>query len=128
MEFPDQAKVFSLNGLETSAKVIDVYDGDTITCIFPFKNEYYSWKCRLNGIDTPEIRTKNKNEKLHGLKARDHLRDKILHKIVNLKCKHFDKYGRLLVDIVYQEEDIVKYLIEHGYGVRYDGGTKLKLY
>lgn len=29
---------FSLNGLKTKATIIDVYDGDTVTAIFPFKD------------------------------------------------------------------------------------------
>jgi endonuclease YncB( thermonuclease family) len=122
---PNKAPLFSLNGLTREARVIDVYDGDSITCIFKFKDEYYKWKCRLLGIDTPEIRTKNIKEKEHAIKARDYLRSKILHQIVKIECFDFDKYGRLLIKVLdHKNIDITYHLIEQGFGVHYTGGTK----
>ena len=50
----------------TMGKVIKVYDGDTITIAskMPFENSpYYRFSVRLKGIDCPEIRTKNMEEK-----------------------------------------------------------------
>lgn len=118
--------LFSLNGMRCKAKVIKVYDGDTVTCIFPFKGEYFKWKCRLIGIDTPELRTRNLKEKEHGYKARDYLRSQILKEIVDIECHDFDKYGRLLISIMKDNVDIVHSLIENGFGKAYDGGTKTK--
>ena len=74
----NDAPNFSLKDLVIDAKVISVYDGDTIKCIFPFKGEFYKWNCRLSGIDTPEIRTRCKKEKEYGYKVRDILRNRIL--------------------------------------------------
>lgn len=54
---------FSLNNMIFDAKVIKVYDGDTITVVFNYNNKYYKWNCRLNGIDTPEIKSNNEDEK-----------------------------------------------------------------
>lgn len=126
LQFPNNAPLFSLEGMKCKAKVVSIYDGDTVTCIFPFKNEYYKWKCRLIGIDTPELRTKNVKEKEHGYKARDYLRSLVLHKIVDIECFEFDKYGRLLISIHYDGINIANDLIKNGFGVRYDGGTKKK--
>ena len=33
--------LFSLEGQEHRAKVVDVYDGDTIKCVFPIHNKLY---------------------------------------------------------------------------------------
>ena len=47
-------------------KVIKVYDGDTITVQFrlPYKSSpLYKISVRLNGIDCPELKTKNEIEK-----------------------------------------------------------------
>ena len=47
-------------------KVIKVYDGDTITVQFklPYKSSpLYKISVRLNGIDCPELKTKNDVEK-----------------------------------------------------------------
>ena len=73
-----------------NGKVVDVYDGDSIKLVLPFiikkeESKYrlinkllkkkdiiklYKWNCRLSGIDTPEIRTKNLKEKKLGLEVR----------------------------------------------------------
>ena len=109
-------------------KVIKVYDGDSITIAAkPYANyPVYRFSIRLNGIDTPELRTSNENEKKHGIIARDALKEKILDKIVTLKNVDSEKYGRLLADIYLGDENICQWMIEQNYAIRYDGGTKVK--
>lgn len=117
---------FSLKGEKKRCKVVSVYDGDTIKVVFPIHNTMYKWNCRINGVDTPELRTKNELEKKYGYEVRDKLREKILDKIVLVKCGKFDKYGRLLVDIYCDGEDksVNFWLIDNKYAFTYDGGTK----
>lgn len=112
----------------TFGKVIKVYDGDSITIVAkPYENyPVYRFSIRLNGIDTPELRTSNENEKKHGIIARDALKEKILDKIVTLRNVDSEKYGRLLADIYLGEENICEWMIEEKYAVKYDGGTKAK--
>tara|TARA_X000000950_G_scaffold92124_2_gene115979 strand:+ start:4812 stop:5213 length:402 start_codon:yes stop_codon:yes gene_type:complete len=119
---PDFSKC--VDGKVLEAKVISVYDGDSIKVIFPLNGVLYRWSCRLNGVDTPEIRTRNLKEKEMGYKVRDLLRDKILNKVVTLNCGELDKYGRLLVDINYESENINNWLITNGYAYEYNGGRK----
>jgi endonuclease YncB( thermonuclease family) len=59
----NNVELFSLEGQEHLAKVVDVYDGDTIKCVFPIHNTLYRWNCRLSGVDTPELRTRCSIEK-----------------------------------------------------------------
>lgn len=140
----------SFNNNIFSGKVVDVYDGDTIKLVLPFiiktsKYKYklldklfkkrdiiqmYKWNCRLTGIDTPEIRTKNLQEKEFGIMVRDKLREKILNNKLFVKCGVFDKYGRLLVTLYDTEENlkkdnsINKWLIDNNYAKEYNGGKK----
>ena len=86
--------------------------------------KFYRFNCRIEGVDTPELRTRNKKEKAMGIKVRDELRKKILDKMVQVKCGEFDKYGRLLVDIIIDNTSITKWLIENKFAFSYDGGTK----
>ena len=44
-------------------KVVSVYDGDTIKVVFLLGNKLYKWNCRLDRVDTPELRTRNDLEK-----------------------------------------------------------------
>lgn len=125
-----KVKIFSYEGRKCEGKVVSVYDGDTVKIVFPLTDKeperLYKWNCRLINIDTPEIRTRNLREKAYGKKVRDFLRKKILNKIVTVSCKDFDKYGRLLVEIFYEDENINNWLIDNGYAKVYDGGTKHK--
>lgn len=59
----DNVPQFSLKGKKQFAKVSSVYDGDTIKCIFAFGGEMFVWNCRISGVDTPELRTRNQLEK-----------------------------------------------------------------
>lgn len=118
------AKEFSLNGQKLKGKVVSVYDGDTCKIILPFKGEFFKWNCRLNNIDTPELRTKNEKEKKFGYFVRDKVRNMILNKIIDVECLSFDKYGRLLVNLTNEEINISDYLIENGYAFQYEGKTK----
>jgi micrococcal nuclease len=122
------APMFSFEGQTIQAKVVSVYDGDTVKVVFPLGNTLYKWNCRLTGVDTPELRTRCKKEKTFGYQVRDYLRDKILNKVVNIKCGDFDKYGRLLVEIICNGEEctVNKWLIDNNYAFAYDGGTKQK--
>mgnify|MGYP005995995245 FL=1 len=121
---------FSLCDQEFTCKCVKVYDGDTITVIFkPFEQtSFYKFRIRLSGIDTPELRTKNKEEKKKGIIVRDFLRELVLGKIITIKCSDFDKYGRILADIYIKDMDksINTLLIEKGYAYSYDGGMKQK--
>lgn len=114
------------DGKTLEGKVVSVYDGDTVKIIMNFNNEFIKFNCRLSGIDTPEIRTKNTNEKKYGLLVRDKLREKILNKIVTVNCLKFDKYGRLLVRLNIDNECVNDWLIENKYAFSYNGGTKQK--
>ena len=124
----NSVKEFGFDGETKEAKVVDVYDGDTCKVVFPVLRKLYKFNCRIQGVDTPEIRTRDKTEKEYGLKVRDQLREKILNKVVDIHCGEFDKYGRLLIDIQCKNENIniSKWLIDNNYAFAYDGGTKKK--
>lgn len=95
------------------AKVIDVYDGDTITVDIDLgfniwkRNE----KIRLASINAPEVRGKNKDK---GIVVRDYLRLLILNREVTLKTikDKKEKYGRYLGVIFLNEENINNKLLE----------------
>ena len=95
--------------------MIKVYDGDTITIAtkLPYPDSpLYRFSVRLLGIDTPEIKTKDKNEKKIAEIARDKLKKKILNEIVELKDLGIDKYGRVLAYVRYNGRDLSKWLIK----------------
>ena len=111
----------------TRGRVIKVYDGDTITIAtkLPYpRSPLYRFSVRLLGIDTPEIKTKDKNENKTALIAREKLSKKILNEIVELKDLGIDKYGRVLAYVYYNGRNLSNWLIKQRLAVAYDGGTK----
>lgn len=97
------------------ANVIKVYDGDTITVDIDLGLGIWLHKqsIRLYGIDAPEVRG---SEKIEGKKSRDWLREKILGKEIVLKTikDKTGKYGRLLGEVWFENENINDLLVEVG--------------
>jgi len=111
----------------TSGYVIKVYDGDTITIAskMPYENSpLFRFNVRLNGIDTPEIKSKNENEKLLAKTSRDSLSQLILHKNITLRNVKNEKYGRILADVYLDDLHINQWMIDQQFAVVYDGKTK----
>lgn len=107
--------------------VIKVYDGDTITIAahMPIPDTpLYRFSVRLLGIDCAEIKGKTVAEKEIASKARLALSTKILNKTVELKNVSLEKYGRLLADIYLDGIHLNQWMIDNGYAIAYDGGTK----
>ena len=86
---------------EYNCTVTRVVDGDTIDVILDLGfSILHKCRVRLYGIDTPESRTRNKDEKARGKLAAKFLKDSIKNgKTVVLQSKLKDskgKYGRVL--------------------------------
>jgi endonuclease YncB( thermonuclease family) len=121
----DEIKKFSFENYETYIKIIKIIDGDTITAIFKFKDEFYKSNFRLNNIDTPEIHSKDLNIKLLAAESKKFLFNLVINKNLKAKFLNFDKYGRILIDIYLEDGDTVSNkLINGGYAKKYNGRTK----
>ena len=110
------------------AKVIKVYDGDTITIaskIHCMDSNYYRFSVRLANIDCPEIRTINEIEKEYAIKVKNKLEELILNQYIDLNIIKSDKYGRLLAIIYYNNKCINDWLLKNHLAVDYKGKTKV---
>jgi len=109
------------------AELDRVVDGDTIDIVLDlgFDVKLHKQRVRLSGIDTPESRTRNLDEKRLGLAAKERLKELCVGKF-KLKSLGKGKYGRIL-GIPYTEsgEDICQKLIKEGHAVEYHGGKKV---
>ena len=94
----DTKKTFTLYNYRAS--VVGVYDGDSVTLDIDLGLGIWSkgQKCRLLGIDTPELRGE---ERIEGLKSKQRLCELILGKQVAVETyrDRTGKYGRWLVTI-----------------------------
>lgn len=107
--------------------LVRVIDGDTIDVDIDlgFNIILAKRRIRLMGIDTPESRTRNLEEKALGLKAKDRLKELCGEKL-QLLSQGTDKYGRVLgIPHTFTGANICDLLISEGHAVEYYGGTKL---
>lgn len=124
---------------EYKAIVNRVVDGDTIDCTIDLG--FSVWKkirVRMEGINTPESRTRDLEEKERGLAAKARLVE-ILEYNDNhcvLQVSGVGKYGRALATVIVDslspvstetsitKINVNKQLIEEGHGVEYWGGKR----
>lgn len=85
-----------------NAEIVRVVDGDTVVALIDLgHNLHIKRSIRLLGIDTPEIRTKNKQEKENGYKCKIHL-EELLNKykgVCIIQTIKRDSFGRWLANI-----------------------------
>lgn len=105
-------------------KVVKVYDGDTFTIASIIDNIVYKFNIRIRGVDCPELKGKNEEEKEMAKFVQKQLSEKILNKIVQCDDIAYDKYGRILANIKINNEDLSIWLLKNHYAVIYDGGKK----
>jgi|TARA_R110002020_G_scaffold139935_2_gene311106 endonuclease YncB( thermonuclease family) len=80
---------------------------------------------RLYGVDAPESRTRNKQEKAHGLLAKKYLQDNLeVGKNYILRTKERGKFGRWLGEIKTKKGLITNLLIKNKLAVKYHGQNK----
>ena len=117
-----------------------VVDGDTIDVDIDLGFSIsLAKRVRLAGIDTPESRTTDTNEKKLGLESKEWLKKKLEGQTdIVIKTELPDsteKYGRILgylfigndeVSAVNRRKSINDIMVEEGYAWEYSGGTKVK--
>lgn len=124
---------------EYNAKCLRVVDGDTVDVMIDLG--FSTWKkvrVRLDGINTPESRTRDKEEKKRGLAAKARLQEiiEINDSEFLLKVNGIGKYGRALgvimvntlgknpEDISLTKKNVNQQLIKEGHAVEYHGGSR----
>ncbi len=114
-----------------------VLDGDTIDVIIDLGFDLAKTeRVRIAGVDTPEKRTRNLEEKALGIDATEWLKDKLEGAIdgdddLVIRTElvgGVGKYGRLLGWLYIGDSDVSlnEQMITEGYAWAYDGGTKQK--
>jgi micrococcal nuclease len=113
--------------------ITKVVDGDTIDANIDLGFDISLTKrIRLAGIDTPESRTRNLEEKALGLESKEWLKKTLEGaKDIIIKTEKPDsteKYGRIIGHLFIngQETSLNNQMITSGYALAYDGGTKDK--
>ena len=114
-------------------QITKVVDGDTIDADIDLGFDISLTKrIRLAGVDTPESRTVDANEKKYGLQSKEWLKHKVEnaeHILIKTELPDStEKYGRIIGHLFVndQETSLNNQMIVEGYAWPYDGGTKKK--
>ena len=113
-------------------KINKVLDGDTVDIDLDlgFNIVLANQRVRMAGVDTPESRTTNKEEKPRGLLSKKKLAEKLpvgsWHIIETQRSdNNDDKFGRILgVFILEDGTKVNEWLIQNNYAVPYKGENK----
>ena len=114
-----------------------VLDGDTIDVTIDLGFDLYKKeRVRIAGVDTPEKRTRDLEEKALGIDATNWLKEKLESTLagddeLSIRTElvgGVGKYGRLLGWLYVGDGDVSlnEQMIKEGYAWEYDGGTKQK--
>ena len=117
---------------EYKCKLIKVIDGDTIDVDIDlgFGVWLRNQRIRMYGIDTPESRTRDLEEKKYGLAAKAFLAEMLddSHLILKTHKDERGKFGRILGEVWrttnFADQSINDYMIEKHHAVAYHGQSK----
>ena len=117
---------------EYYCEVTRIIDGDTLDVDIDlgFSVRLTKQRIRMLGIDTPESRTRDKEEKVRGLLSKKALMDMCpVGSNIRLVSHGKGKFGRILGEIFTPEgtTSINKIMCEEGFAVEYYGGSKDEL-
>ena len=113
---------------EYRCTVTRVVDGDTVDAEIDLGFDIvFKSRIRLFGVDTPESRTRDLDEKARGKLAGKFLSDAILHAdnlVIQTKLDKKGKFGRVLGVIVADDVDLNQEMINQNLAVAYSGQSK----
>ena len=118
---------------EYFCKIQRVVDGDTVDISVNLGFDiWHNARVRMMGIDTPESRTRNLEEKALGLASKARLKELLKGKKVKIVCSKEGKgkFGRILADVhtidkELNDVNVNNQLIEEGHARPYYGGKKV---
>ena len=117
---------------EYRCKIIRVVDGDTVDVDIDlgFGVWLHKERVRIYGIDTPESRTRDLEEKRYGLAAKEFVKEFVRDKggsNIVLRTRKYDakgKFGRILGDIIVDKKSLSETMIKEHHAVPYHGQSK----
>ena len=112
---------------EYKCEVDRVVDGDTVDVIIDCGfSIFHKVRVRMYGIDTPESRTRDKDEKARGLMSKDFLVKELSKGDVVIKTKKDKKgkFGRILGELYVNDININQMMIHSFHAVAYHGQSK----
>jgi len=105
---------------EYSCKLDRIIDGDTVDVIIDLGFDiHFKSRIRLFGIDAPEVRTRNADEKVKGFAAKDRLTELLPENFtIRTVLDKKGKFGRVLGTLVVGDVNINELLVSEGHAIK----------
>tara|TARA_Y100000310_G_scaffold267208_1_gene279114 strand:+ start:6379 stop:6798 length:420 start_codon:yes stop_codon:yes gene_type:complete len=118
---------------EYKAKITKIVDGDTIKCDIDLGFDLFlsNQTVRLYGVDTPESRTRDLEEKYYGNISKQFLNDYCPKGTYITLKTHLDKkgkFGRILGEIILNTVNLNEQMIGENLAVEYHGQSKIDIH
>ena len=108
-----------------NAKLDRVVDGDTVDALVDLGfNTWKKVRIRMHGMNAPESRTRDLEEKARGIAAKSRLEEHLESGQFILESMGVGKFGRCLGIIYVNDININKTLITEGHATEYHGGKR----
>jgi len=113
------------------AKVVEVYDADTVTIAFHLAYTRYLIRCRLLGIDGAEMKPRLSSERRDeeiacALAGKKRMEELCLNRTVTVDCTGWDKYGGRILGTLYRKGvNLNDLMVIEGFAYKYKGDKKL---
>ena len=110
---------------EYNAKLDRVVDGDTVDALVDLGfNTWKKVRIRMHGMNAPESRTRDLEEKARGIASKIRLEELLESGQFTLQSMGVGKFGRCLGIIFVDEVNVNKTLITEGHATEYYGGKR----
>ena len=115
-----------------SCKILRIVDGDTVDVDIDlgFGVWMHRERVRMYGIDTPESRTSDKEEKVYGNLSKQFVKDQLPIGSMQTLVTHKDKtgkFGRILGDFLIEGKSLGETMVDKALAVRYNGEDKAEI-
>jgi micrococcal nuclease len=115
-----------------SCKILRIVDGDTVDVDIDlgFGVWMHRERVRMYGIDTPESRTSDPEEKVYGKLSKQFVKDNLPIGSMQTLVTHKDKtgkFGRILGDFLIEDKSLGDIMVDKSLAVRYNGEDKAEI-
>tara|TARA_Y100000996_G_scaffold317027_1_gene253208 strand:+ start:1433 stop:1771 length:339 start_codon:yes stop_codon:yes gene_type:complete len=108
-----------------NAKLVRVVDGDTVDALVDLGfSTFKKVRIRMMGINAPESRTRDLEEKAKGLAAKIRLEELLEEDKFVLESHGVGKFGRCLGTLHVDDVNVNKTLVKEGHAWEYYGGKR----
>jgi micrococcal nuclease len=106
-------------------EVVRVIDGDTVEILIDLGfNITIKQTVRIKGMNSPETRTKNAEEKAKGLAAKKFAEEWFAQGNLTVRTHKDEKYGRMLGEFFLDDVSFTEVAIKGGFALAYEGGAR----